>query len=99
MPWTSLFDDPAAKAGDMTAEFSSADHSGVWITQDGPVSMGYANSGRTFSQLNFGAAGGGSSYSLKLDGSVSFSFDFTGTYWFLHDPATGKLYKLRTWWK
>jgi hypothetical protein len=98
MSWTSLFDDAAVSSDYMTPEFS-ADPYSLWITVDGPVTASYENNGRSFSLLKFGAAASTSSYSVKGDGSSSVSFESSGSYWFMHEAATGRLYKLRTWWK
>jgi hypothetical protein len=98
MPWSSLFDDPTVSADYKTAEFS-ADRYSLWITADGPVTASNDNNGKSFSLLEFGAAASTSGYSLKIGGSASYSFESSGSYWFMYEAATGRLYKLRTWWK
>jgi hypothetical protein len=98
MPWTSLFDDPTVSADDKTAEFSAESYS-LSITADGPVSVSYSNNGLVFSLLNFGASASTSTYTIKNTGSQTYYFEPSGSYWFMYDQTTGRLSKLRTWWK
>ncbi len=99
MTWTSLFDDPAVPASYRTPQFS-ADMSSVGITADGPVMRGHSQGGNG-DKLSFLPFGSSSSkdYYPRNSGSVQYFFEASGQYWFLHEASSGRLYKLRTWWK
>jgi len=75
-------------------------YNNAWATADGAVARESDNSGHIILKLyRFGAAGASDEYSLRENGDMQMSFEPSGRYWFLYEGTTGRLYKLRTWWK
>jgi len=99
-----VFDSAAAIK---TGPFPIAD-SYAWLTADGPVAYYRGSNGSNrivryhYGTGNFttGAQAEELDSLLFDDNDVQLlSFDPSGTWWFMYDKLSGRLYKLRTWWK
>jgi hypothetical protein len=93
--WAYLFGNPSVPAAYQGSEFSS-DYGSAWMTVDGPVVKSYANNGVTFTLKSF--SGSDKDYTVSDMSNASYSFEPSGKYWFMYDPKSGRLSKLRTWW-
>ncbi len=90
-----------------TGPFPLADDQ-TWLTADGPVAYYRADKGvNRIVRYEWGTGdftlGTPSTETDSLifdeDDIRILSFDPTGTWWFIYDRVSGRLYKLRTWWK
>jgi len=89
-----------------TGPFPIAD-SYAWLTADGPVAFYRgANGSNRIVRYRYGTgdfttgAQAEELDSLRFDDNdvQLLSFDPSGTWWFIYDKLSGRLYKLRTWW-
>jgi hypothetical protein len=90
----------------MTGPFPVADDR-AWLTAGGPVALDRSQKETRLVRYQFGTGSFATgAMATELD-SISFdeddikvlSFDPSGKWWFIYDRFSGKLYKLRTWWK
>jgi hypothetical protein len=103
-PWVVDCATPAAfAAGTANAVFklpSDGSDRGAWLTSDGIVTV-HSNSGPN-RLVRYAYGSGAELDSLSLNVSTEgacISFDPEGRYYFRYDSLSGRLYKLRTWWK
>lgn len=89
-----------------TGPFPVADDR-AWLTAGGPVALDRSDKYTRLVRYQFGTGSFATgAMATELD-SISFdaddikvlSFDPSGKWWFIYDRYSGKLYKLRTWWK
>lgn len=90
----------STSATQITGPFRMDDGRG-WITSGGPVAYVYGDSGPDrLVRYKFGSAGTErDSLPFDSDDVDILSFDPAGRYWFIYDRISGRLFKLRTWWK
>ena len=101
-----LLDSPAASVSarvDLGSQNSVSDNSSgikAWITVNGVVSMTTSgNNINTFSRYPLGPGNVTDSYSLTSSSSNLWYFEPSGSYWYFFDVGSGRLVRLRTWWK
>jgi hypothetical protein len=90
-----------------TGPFPVAD-SNAWLTDDGPVAFYRGNNGSNrLVRYKWGTGNYTTGAQAEELDSLVFddndvqllSFDPSGTWWFIYDKLSGRLYRLRTWWK
>ncbi len=90
-----------------TGPFPVAD-SNAWLTADGPVAYYRDNNGSNrIVRYRYGTGDFTTGAQAEELDSLVFdsddvqllSFDPSGTWWFIYDKLSGRLYKLRTWWR
>ncbi|HUW69355.1 MAG TPA: hypothetical protein VMX33_03920 [bacterium] len=90
-----------------TGPFPVAD-SNAWLTADGPVAFYRGDNGSNrLVRYKWGTGNYTTGAQAEELDSLVFddndvqllSFDPSGTWWFIYDKLSGRLYKLRTWWK
>ena len=99
-----VFDDILGIAT-ITGPFPVADDK-AWLTADGPIAY-YRDKNNRIIRYRWGTgdfATGARAEELDSllfddDDMQLLSFDPSGTWWFVYDKLSGRLYKLRTWWK
>jgi hypothetical protein len=72
---------------------------GAWITQDGLVSLSRKNNLFTLKRYPLGPGGSMDSYSMAGRYDDLLYFEPSGKYWYRFDRSSGRLFRLRTWWK
>lgn len=90
-----------------TGPFPIADNY-AWLTADGPVAyFRDSNGSNRIVRYRYGTGDFATGAQAQEIDSLPFddndvqllSFDPSGTWWFIYDKLSGRLYKLRTWWK
>ena len=72
----------------------------AWITENGVVAMTTtSNNQATFSRYPLGSGGSVDSYSMTYYSGNLYFFESSGRYWYIFDVGSGRLVRLRTWWK
>ena len=72
----------------------------AWITENGVVAMTTTNNSQaTFSRYPLGSGGSVDSYSMTYNSGNMYFFESSGRYWYVFDVGSGRLVRLRTWWK
>ena len=72
----------------------------AWITENGVVAMTTTgNNIATFSRYPLGSGSSVDSYSMTYNSGNLFFFESSGSYWYVFDIGSGRLVRLRTWWK
>ena len=101
-----LLDSPTASISaraDLGSQNGVSDsYSGIkaWITENGVVSMTTSgNNVNTFSRFPLGPGNATDSYSMTSSSSNLWYFEPSGSYWYFFDVGSGRLVRLRTWWK
>jgi hypothetical protein len=82
--------------------FDSSSGIGAWITEKGIVALtNYNNNNNleTFTRFPLGPGGAEDSYSLISSQNDLFYFEPSGDYWYLFATGSGRLVRLRAWWK
>lgn len=90
----------SSSATQVTGPFRMDDGRG-WITSGGPVAYVRGDNGPDrLVRYKLGSVGTEQdSLPFDSDDMEILSFDPTGRYWFIYDRISGRLFKLRTWWK
>lgn len=89
----------------VTGPFPVADDK-AWLTAGGPVAY-YRDRNNRIIRYRYGTGDFATGAQAQEIDSLPFddndvqllSFDPSGTWWFIYDKLSGRLYKLRTWWK
>ncbi len=72
----------------------------AWITENGVVAMTTNNNNQaTFSRFPLSSGSSVDSYSMTYNSGNLCFFESAGTYWYVFDAGSGRLVRLRTWWK
>jgi hypothetical protein len=72
----------------------------AWLTADGVVSLTDQGNNRfTFQRYPLGPGSAIDEYVLSANYDSLIYFEASGNYWYRFDRGTGRLFRLRTWWK
>jgi hypothetical protein len=84
--------------------FNGSSEISAWITEKGVVALtNYSNNNNnnleTFTRFPLGPGVAEGSYSLTASQNDLFYFEPSGDYWYVFTTGTGRLVRLRVWWK
>lgn len=71
---------------------------GAWVTKDGVILL-RDDYDRRLIRFEYGSGAEIDSKTIKTEWKEAVSFDPSGDFWFYYDSLSGRLYKMRTWWK
>jgi hypothetical protein len=84
--------------------FDSPSGVDAWITEKGIIAQTNNNTNtnnnlETLTRFPLGPGGASDSYSLTSSQNDLLYFESSGNYWYIFDPGSGRLVRLRAWWK